>query len=176
MRFTRERLWLVSNSVINQVSSGFLVQLEFVSLCSHRWSFARASAAPADVRSPRAVDPLASPVVATSGSLLLSKSILRAVAHFCCSLKDRGGTSLGHEFPDSNNLGLGLMGLTETTTSVPSVRSCAAQKALCRSNHTTQKNHLGIRTDVGSRCLPCRSSHSNLRPSISVSRQLHSNS
>ena len=54
MRFTRERLGVVSNSEINQVSSGFLVQLEFVSLCSHRWSFARASAVPADVRSPRA--------------------------------------------------------------------------------------------------------------------------
>ena len=89
MRFTRERLWLVSNSEINQVSSGFLGQLEFVSLCSHRWSFAGASAAPADVRSPLAVDPLASPVVATSGSLLLSRSILRTVAGFCCSFKDR---------------------------------------------------------------------------------------
>ena len=71
VRFTRERLWLVPHSEINQVSSGFLGQLEFVSLCSHRWSIAGPSAAQADVRSPRAVDPLASPVVASYGSLLL---------------------------------------------------------------------------------------------------------
>ena len=32
---------------------------------------------------------LASPVVATPGSLLLSRSILSAVAHLCCSMKDR---------------------------------------------------------------------------------------
>ena len=89
MHFTRERLWLVSNSEINQVSSSFLGQLEFVSPCSHRWSPPGASATPADVRSPCAVDPLAFPVVTTSGSLLLSRSILRTVARFCCSLKDR---------------------------------------------------------------------------------------
>ena len=61
MRFTRERLRLVSNSEINQISSGFLGNwgLEFVLLCPHRSSFVGASTDPADVHSLHAVDPLA---------------------------------------------------------------------------------------------------------------------
>ena len=51
--FTRKRLWLVSDSKINQVSSGVLGNWgnwSFVLLCPHRSSFVVASADPAHVR------------------------------------------------------------------------------------------------------------------------------